>query len=261
LIALGAQAHLGSIEDLDGLRKGAMGANAAIHLAFFQQISHMSLPKRLRVLLGGGPGGIVSRFIATAVEAEVKAIETLGSALTGSDCALVAASPTMALTPGRLATEEMAADPRAPGGGHVPSEKAVLSLAARDIRASLVRLPPSVHDERKAGLVTAMVDIARKKGVSAYIDNGENRGPAAHRLDAARLFRVAAKRGEPAARYHTVAEERILFKDIAAWVGHRLNLPIASKSREQSQRHFGWLAPFIAADNLVSSRLTQERLG
>lgn len=68
LNALGAQARIGSIEDLDVLRKGAMGANAAIHLAFFHQISHMSLPKRLRVLLGGGPRGIVSRFIATAAE-------------------------------------------------------------------------------------------------------------------------------------------------------------------------------------------------
>ena len=99
----------------------------------------------------------------------------------------------MALTSGRLATEEAAADPGAPGGSRVSSEKAVLSLATHGIRASLVCLPPCVHDERKAGLAIRMVDIASKKGFSAYIDDGENRWPAVHRLDATRLFRMAVE--------------------------------------------------------------------
>jgi nucleoside-diphosphate-sugar epimerase len=261
LIELGAQSHIGSIEDLDGLRRGAAGANAVIHLAFFHSISHMALPRRLKVLLGGSPAGIVSRFTATATEAEVRAIEALGSALTGSDSALVAAFPTMALTPGRLATEDNAADAGAPGGSRVPSEKAVLSLASRGIRASLVRLPPCVHDEQRAGLATRMSDIAKKKRVSAYIDGGENRWAAVHRLDAARLFRMAVERGVAGARYHAVAEENLRMKNIAACIGQRLDLPTSSMSPLEARKHFGWLASFVAADNPVSSSLTQERLG
>lgn len=104
----------------------------------------------------------------------------------------------MALTPGRLGTEDAAAERNAPGGGRVPSETAVLSLAARGIRASLVRLPPSVHDERKAGLVTAMVDIAKKKGVSAYIDKGQNRWSAVHRSDVPGFFAWPSSEEKPA---------------------------------------------------------------
>ena len=52
----------------------------------------------------------------------------------------------------------------------------MLSLTTRGIRASLVRLPPSVLDERKAGLVTARMEIAKKKRVSAYIADGQNAG-------------------------------------------------------------------------------------
>jgi nucleoside-diphosphate-sugar epimerase len=261
LAALGARVHIGSIEDLEGLRMGAAGANAAIHLAFFHKISHVSVPKRLRILFGGSPAGMVSRFTATAVEAEVRAIETLGGALTGSDRVLVAAFPTMALAQGRLTTERDAPDAAAPGSGRAPSERAALSLSYRGIRTSVVRLPPPVHDERTQGLATLMTDIAKKKGASAYVADGQNRWPAVHRLDAARLFRLAMENGAAGARYHAIAEESIPLRVIAESIGRQLNVPVVSKTRDEAARHFGWLAPFVSADNPVSSELTQERLG
>lgn len=258
---IGANAHIGSIEDLDGLRRGAMAAEAAIHLAFFHELSHMSLKNRVGVLLGGSPGRIVARFTETAVAAEAKAINTLGSALNGNDRALVAAFPAMALPLGLLATEETPSDPSAPGGGRRASESAILSLAKRGVRASLVCLPPCVHDELRAGLATRMIEIAKRKKVSAYIDHGDNHWPAVHKVDAARLFRTALEQGEAGKRYHAVAEQGIRMKDIAECIGRRLDVPTASISREAAEKHFGWLSPFIAADSRVSSSLTKQRLG
>lgn len=261
LTDLGAQAHVGSIEDLDGLRRGAAGANAAIHLAFFHSISHMSMPNRLRVLLGGSPSGIVSRFTATAVDVEIRAITALGSALSGPDRALVAAFPTMALTSGHVGTEDQPPDRDAPGGDRASTEEAVFSLIPQGIRASVVRLPPCVHDESRAGLVTSLTGIAKKKGYSAYIGDGQNHWAAVHRLDAAELFRLAVEVGEPGSRYHAVTEEGITFEEIAEAVAHRLGRSTLSLSPDKARKQFGWLFPFVAADNPVSSLLTRERIG
>ena len=260
LAGMGVRMHIGSIEDVDSLRKGAADAEGAIHTAFFHQITHMSLPTRLRVMLGGSPSGIVSRFTQAAVEADKRAIETLGNALTGNDRAIVVAFPTMALSPGRMATEEDVPDPNSAGGGRAPSEAAALALASLGVRSSVVRLPPMVHDRQKQGLATRMIEIARKKGASVYVGNGSNRWAAIHRLDAARLFRLALENGSAGARYHAVAEEAIPVRNIAEVISIRLELPAASKSSVEAAKLFSWLTPFIEADNPVSSQLTQERL-
>jgi nucleoside-diphosphate-sugar epimerase len=251
LAALGARAHIGAIEDLENLRKGAAGASGAIHLAFYHKFSHARFSTRLGVLFGGAPWGIVARFMKAALDAEIGAIETLAASLAGSDRALAVAFPTLALTPGRLATEEDASDPLAPGGGRIPSELAALSMASRGIRASVVRLAPAVHDREKQGLASMMIDIAKKKGVSAYVEDGQNRWAAVHRLDAAHLFRLALEKGTAGARHHAVAEQGIPVREIAEAIGRRLNVPVVSKSSKEAAKHFGFLAPFLPADNPV----------
>ena len=260
LAAMGVRAHIGSIEDLEGLRRGAAGAEGAIHTAFFHQITHMSIPTRLLVMLGGSPSGIISRFTKEAAEADKRAIETLGNALTGVDRALVAAFPTMALRPGHMATEEDSPDPDSAGGGRATSEAAALALASIGVRSSVVRLPPMVHDQQKQGLATRMIEIAGKKGVSAYAEDGSNRWAAVHRLDAAHLFRLALENGDTGARYHAVAEEGIPLRKIAEAIGQSLNVPAVSKSSKEAAKLFTWLRPFVEADNPVSSQLTQQRL-
>jgi nucleoside-diphosphate-sugar epimerase len=260
LAAMGARAHIGSIEDVETLRKAAADAEGTIHTAFFHQITHMSLPTRLRVMLGGSPGGIVSRFTHAAVEADKRAIETIGRALRGSDRAIVIAFPTMALKAGCMATEEDAPEPYSAGGGRAPSEVAALALASIGVRSSVVRLPPMVHDRQKQGLATRMIEVARKKGVSAYVGDGSNRWAAVHRLDAAHLFRLALEHGNAGAKYHAVAEEGIPLRKIAQAIGRSLEVPAVSKSSKDAAKLFSWLTPFIEADNPVSSQLTQERL-
>jgi nucleoside-diphosphate-sugar epimerase len=261
LAKVGAKAHRGTIEDLECLRRGAAMADAAIHTAYFHAFSHASLSLRLRVMFGGLPSGIVSRFMRAAVETDIRAIETLGTALVGADPSLVFAFPTMAMKAGQVATEDDAADPNSAGGPRARSESALKALAGRGIRVSTVRLPPTVHGDGDHGLVWSLIQTARKKGFSAYVGEGRNRWGAVHRHDAARLFRLALEKGTPGSRYHAVAEEGMPFRRIAEVIGRHLDVPVVGKSQQEAASVFSFLAPFVATDNPVSSALTQQRLG
>jgi len=261
LRAAGVKARSGTIEDLDLLSREAANADGVIHTAFFHAFSQASLGVRLRVLLGGGPRGIVSRFMTVAVEADRRAIEALGRALPREGSPLVAAFPTMAMTAGRVALETDYADPEAVGGLRARSEQQVHALARTGVRASLVRLPPSVHDETKQGLVTQLIATARKTRASAYVGYGGNRWCAVHRQDAASLFRLALELGEAGAHYHAIGEEPLTFRTIAEAIGASLGIPVRNLDPNEAAKQFSWLAPFVGADNPVSSLDTQARLG
>jgi nucleoside-diphosphate-sugar epimerase len=120
---------------------------------------------------------------------------------------------------------------------------------------------PQVHNTFKQGLVTYAIELARQKGVSAYVGDGRNRWPAVHVLDAARLYRLALEKLEPGARYHAVAEEGVPMRDIAEVIGRGLKVPVISISPEEASAHFGWLAAFAGRDLPASSVLTRKRLG
>ncbi|MDP4098816.1 SDR family oxidoreductase [Paenibacillus sp. P96] len=235
LTATGAEVHRGALDDLDSLRSGAAAADGVIHLAFIHDFLNF----------------------AAACEADRLAIETIGAVLEGSGKPFVGTSGTLMLPPGRIGTEEV--EPAS--GGPRRSEEATLSLASRGVRASVVRLAPSVHGNGDHGFVSTLIDIAREKGVSAYVGDGLNRWPAVHQLDAARLFRLALEKGETGGRYHGVADEGVPFRDIAAVIGRQLNLPVASISRAEADGHFGWISHFASIGEQTSSTLTQERLG
>jgi nucleoside-diphosphate-sugar epimerase len=235
LVAAGAAVHRGSLEDLESLRSGAAAADGVIHTAFIHDFSNY------------GP----------AAEADRRAIETLGGALAGSDRPLVVTSGTLlAQRQGSLATEEDAPNPSFPR----KSEEAAIALSARGVRASVLRLPPSVHGNGDHGFVPQLISVAREKGVSAYIGDGLNRWPAVHRLDAAHLYRLALEK-RTAATYHGVADEGVPTREIAEVIGRHLNVPVVSKSREEAADHFGWIALFFGMNGPASSAQTQERLG
>ena len=236
LAATAAKVHRGDVEDLDSLRSGVAASDAVIHTAFIHDFS---------------------KFEANC-EIDKRAIEALGTALAGSDRPLIVTSGTaIAFTPGRLTTEEDAPNSPIP---RVASEKAADSVAAQGVRVLVMRLP-QVHDPVKQGLISYMIDVARQKGVSAYVGDGHNRWPAVHRLDAAHLYRLALEKGSARARYNAVAEEGIPLREIAEVVGRGLKVPVVSKSAEEAGEHFGWLAHFVGADVPASSALTQQRLG
>ena len=236
LVAAGAGVHRGSLEDLESLRSGAAAADGVIHTAFIHDFSNY------------GP----------AAETDWRAIETLGEALAGSDRPLVVTSGTLLVQrKGSLATEEDASTPNFPR----KSEEAALTLAARGIRAAVVRLPPSVHGTGDHGFVPQLIRIAREKGAAAYIEDGLNRWPAVHRLDAAHLYRLALEKSSVGGRYHGVADEGVATRDIAEVIGRHLNLPVVSMSLEEAADHFGWIAHFFGIDGPASSAQTQQQLG
>jgi nucleoside-diphosphate-sugar epimerase len=236
LAAAGADVQRGSLEDLESLRSGAAAADGVIHTAFNHDFSNY------------GP----------AAEADRRAIETLGGALAASDRPLIVTSGTLIVQrKGSLATEEDAHNPNFPR----KSEEVALALAARGVRASVVRLSPSVHGNGDHGFVPRLIGIAREKGVSAFIGDGLNRWPAVHRLDAAHLYRLALEKGAAGAGYHGVADEGIPTREIAEAIGRGLNVPVVSKSNEEAADHFGWIARFFAMDGPASSAQTQQRLG
>jgi nucleoside-diphosphate-sugar epimerase len=239
LVAAGAQVQRGDLEDLDSLRSGAAAADAVIHTAFIHDFSKFQ----------------------ENCEIDRRAIAALGDALVGSDRLLIVTSGTgMANSgPGHLRTE----DEPTVSSKVVPraaTEEAAASVGDRGVRVAIMRLP-QVHDTVKQGLVTYAIRVAREKGVAAYVGDGLNRWPAAHRLDTAHLYRLALEKAEAGGRYHAVAEEGIPTREIAEVIGRGLNVPVVSLTTEEAAGHFGWLAAFVGWDIPASSARTREKLG
>ena len=119
---------------------------------------------------------------------------------------------------------------------------------------------PQVHDRVKQGFVTYLINIAREKGVSAFVGDSLNRWAAVHVLDAARLYRLAIEKGAAGAKYHAVAEEGVPMIEIAEAIGRGLNLPTVSLFADKAGEHFGVLGLFAGLDLVASSALTQRQL-
>ena len=237
LLAAGAQVHRGNLEDLKSLHSGAEMADGVIHTAFDHNFSN---------------------FVANC-EKDRRAIEALGAALAGSNRPLVITSGTGmgSAVPGQPATEDVFnanhPNPRS------ASELAGASVSAIGVNVSVVRLP-QVHDTVKQGLITPLIELTRKKGVSAYVGDGSNRWPAAHVLDVARLYRLALEKQEAGRRYHAVAEEGVPVRAIAQVIGRGLKVPVVAMSGDEAAAHFGWLAMFAGLDLPACSAQTREQL-
>ena len=247
LTTAGAQVRRGDLDDLDGLRDGAAASDGVIHLAFKHDLAF-------------------SGDFQGAADADRRAVETFGDALAGSDRPLVIASGTLGLAPGRLATERDGHDGDGAGLaalGSGPQTRAatarfVLSLASRRVRSSVVRLPPTNHGDGDNGFMAFLVGIARDRGVSGFIGDGANRWPAVHRLDSARLFRLALEKAPAGSALHAVADEGVPIRDIAEVIGRQLKVPVVSIAPEAAAEHFGWLAGLLAIDSPASSAITRE---
>jgi nucleoside-diphosphate-sugar epimerase len=236
LRALGAEVLHGNIEDLDSLRKGAADCEGVIHLAFNHDFS---------------------RFEQNVLD-DGAAITAIGEVLLGSNRPLVITSGTAiaANVDGKPSTEE------SPVSFHNPraaSESVAKELTSRGVNTSIMRLS-QIHDTHKQGLVPYVLAVSREKKVSAYIGDGNNRWPACHVSDTARLYRLAFDKAEPGSIYHAVDEEGVTMKAIAEAHARGLNVPLISIKPEEVQAHFGWLAMFATLDMPSSSHITQRKL-
>lgn len=237
LEAVGAEPLRGSTADLDVLRAGAARSEGVISLAFGSDYSS-------------------GEAVARSVEEEGTALAALSEELRGSDRPLVTVSGTP-WVPGRLSTEADPAPTDGPVGGRGRTVAALLALASQGVRGSAVRMPRTVHHRGQGGFAGLLTDLARRTGVSAYPGDGTQRWPAVHALDAAVLFRLALESAPAGTAWHAVADEGDQVRDIAAVIGRRLGLPVASRPVE----HFGPFGPIYALDQPASSAATREGLG
>ena len=238
---LGAQVRRGDLDDVDELAEAVHEADGVAHLAF-KPLSDADF--------------------AGAIAADLRAVTAIGEALAGTDKPFVATSAAMLIAlfgvTGRAGTEADAF----PGGPRIDTENAVIGLAERGVRSSIVRLPALVHSTLDLhGFTPTLISIARAKGVSAYVGDGENRWPAVHTRDAANLYRLALEQAPAGTRLHAIAEEGIPFREIAEAIGGQLNLPVKSIEPDEATEHFSYLAPFVGVDSHVSSALTRQVVG
>ncbi len=246
LTAAGAEVCHGTLDDLDTLRETAAASDGVIHLAFKHDIAFS--------------GGFLS-----AADADRRAVETFGDALAGSDRPLVIASGLLGAAPGRVATERdgLAAEPGGPQTGpgvrHATAHL-TLALADRGVRASVLRLPPTVHGDGDHGFMASIVRVAREKGLAGYLGDGSSRWPAAHRFDAALLFRLALEKAPAGSVLHAVGDEGVPMRAVAEVIGRHLDLPVAAVPDEDAAGHFTWLAGFIGLDSPASATITRELL-
>lgn len=235
----GAVPHPGSLEDLDALRAGAARSDAVIHTAF-DNSSLMRFPRNGR--------------------RERAALKAMGEVLAGGSRPIVAAggfAPVIATGPEFVETDAASLS-AGPVGRNV--ERTIMALADAGVNASVVRMPV-VHGDGDHFTLPRFIEIARKRGASAYAGDGSNRLPAVHNVDAARVFRLAVERALPGSRYHAVSEEGVPYVRIAEVIGRRLDVPVVTLSPRALRRHFGVLAAYVQGDGPASSALTREQLG
>jgi nucleoside-diphosphate-sugar epimerase len=231
----GIEPHRGDLTDPDSFVAGATACDGVIQCAFIHDFS---------------------RF-AENMEIEQRAVAAMLDALKGSGKPFVITSGVAMLAPGRLATE----DDRPAPQGRGATEAMVRDAASEGLRTAVIRLPPITYESGDGGFLPTLANVAREKGVAAYIGDGANRWPAGHRRDAARLYRLALEKGEAGAAWHAVGDEGLAAREIADAIGKKLGLPSASLTPEEAPAHFGWIGMFAGVDMPASSRLTQERLG
>ncbi|MFL9926420.1 SDR family oxidoreductase [Herbaspirillum lusitanum] len=240
LLAAGAEVHHGNLDDRESLRRGTAMADGVIHTAFNHDFS---------------------QFVANC-EADRQVIEALGAELAGSDRPLIITSGvgmgSSSKAPGQPALEDNF-NPDHPNPRKA-SELAGAVVAGRGVNVSVVRLP-QVHDPRRQGLISPLIQMAREKGVSAYVGEGANRWSAVHLSDAARLYRLAVERQQAGSRYHAVAEEGIAMREIAEVIGRGLKVPVRSIAPEEAAAQFSWLSGFVGHDMSASGAVTQTLLG
>ena len=239
LEAKGVRVQRGDLDDLDGIRRGADGAEAVLHLANKHDFANP----------------------AVSNAAERAAVQTISDTLAGTGRPFLLASGVAGLAAGRPATED---DPSPAHGSESPrggAENLALEYVDRGVHVVSLRFAPTVHGAGDHGFIAAIAAAAMRHGVSGYPGDGTNRWAAVHRSDAGRLVALGLAKAPAGVRLHTVAEEGVTTREIAEALGRALDLPVASVAPDDVPGHFGWIGAFFGMDLAATSAATQRLLG
>jgi nucleoside-diphosphate-sugar epimerase len=250
--ALGATVRRGDITDLEVLKAAARDADGVIHVAHRQDL----LPT-------GGINAVAA--------AELEIMHAYGDALEGTGKPLVVSgslgSPGWEGL-GRPATEN---DPALSGGDAYKGtlrvrnavELAVVGLADRGVRSSIVRIPPIAHSDTDVGFLPLLIALAKEKGVIGYPGDGANVWPAVHGRDLATLFRLVLEKGPAGRNWHGIEGEGLTFREIAEAIGSHLGVPAVSIPADvlMLPGFFGFLANLVTLDMAATNTVTRETLG
>ena len=236
--AVGGTPLIGTLGDVDAIRAAARDTDGIVHTAF----------------------GLDLTKVKEMAEEETRTIDAFGEAFAGTDRPIIVTGGVLLTPPGEVFGED--ARPPVPPEFPRASEQSAFALAERGLRAMVVRNPRSVHGQGEThGFVPMLAAIARAKGVSAWIGEGDNLWPAVHRLDCARLYCLALERGVGGKAYHAIAEQGVPFRRIAEAIGRQLGLPSRSIAPDEAATHFGGIAMFVAGNGPASSERTRTALG
>ncbi len=243
LQAAGVEVVRGTLDDIQLLKDTAKDSDGVIHLAFKHDVA------------------FIQGDFAAAALADREAVEAFGEALEGSGKPFVIASGLLGVTPGKKTTEEDGLDAgKATASPRIATAHIVLGLADKGVRSSVVRLAPTVHGDGDHGFMFTIASLAKQNGRAGYVGDGSSRWPAIHRLDAARLFRLAVEKAPAGTVLHAAAEEGVAMKDIAEAIGKGLSIPVVSITPEEVSKQFGHLALFIGFDSPASNEITKKLL-
>ncbi|MEO8554316.1 MAG: SDR family oxidoreductase [Kofleriaceae bacterium] len=239
--AAGAEVRRGTLDDLEGLRDAARAADGVVHLGFKHDVAF-------------------SGDFMGAVKADLDAVRAIGEALVGSDKPFANTTGTMLLAHSvraRTGTEDDAGV--AGGNPRTASEDLSLAFATQGVRTSIVRLSPTVHSSLDHhGFIPILIGAARKNGFALYVEDGANRWPAVHTLDAARLYRLAVEKAPPGARLHAVDDEGVAFKAIAEAIAKGAGVPAKRVTPDEAKELLGeFMAWAVQSDNPTSSAKTR----
>lgn len=224
----GVEVLMGDLDRLDILQKGARETDGVIHTAFIHDFSD---------------------YQSNALK-DQKAIEAMGEVLKGTDKPIVVTGGTLGLP---LIDGKITEESRAPAESIRFSEKAFVDLSESGVKASIVRLSPSVYGNSESGF---------KGGFGVMLAELAKVWLSIHRADAAKLFRLALEKGETGARYNAVNNDKPLsMKEFAELIGEKLDIPVKSLTPEEASEYFTWMTFFVVADCPATSVKTQEKLG
>jgi nucleoside-diphosphate-sugar epimerase len=243
IATLGAEVRRGDLDDLDGLRQAASGADGVIHLAF----------KHEAMRTGDFMG---------AIDSDLAAIQAMGDTLIATDKPFVTTGGTLMLAMGGLGGRVGTEDDQSEGGPRIDAANYTIGLAQQGVRSSVIRLAPMVHsDLDHHGFTHALIGFARENGAAAYTGDGSNRWPAANTYDIGALYRLALETAPAGSTLHGVGDTGIPRKLIAETIAGQLGVETKRVTDEEAPQYLGFLAAFAGLDNPCSIDKTRELLG